>query len=90
MTALNLPAAPLLAVEILSPSTRLIDLNLKKARFEAAGCPSYWVVDPSQPRLTAWELRDGTYVEVADVAGDSSWTSESPHPVRITPAGLAR
>jgi Uma2 family endonuclease len=65
----DLLGSPLLAVEILSPSTRLIDLNLKKARYEAAGCPSYWVVDPDVPSLTAWELRDGRYVEMAHVVG---------------------
>lgn len=42
----DLPTAPLLAVEVLSPSTRLIDLNLKKARYEIAGCAS------SPPPLT--------------------------------------
>ncbi|MFB9311531.1 Uma2 family endonuclease [Nocardioides plantarum] len=84
----NLPGAPLLAVEILSPSTRLIDRNLKKARFEEAGCPSFWVVDPNEPRLTAWELVDGAYVEVADLAGDESWTASAPYAVTISPSRL--
>lgn len=85
----NLPAAPLLAVEVLSPSTRLFDLNLKKARFERAGVPSYWVVDPDEPRVTAWELRDGAYVEVADVAGPERWDAILPFPVAIVPGELA-
>ena len=50
----RLPAAPLLAVEILSPSTRLTDLNVKFARFERAGIPSYWVLDPAEALLVAW------------------------------------
>lgn len=87
-TPANLPGAPLLAVEILSPSTRLIDLNLKKARFELAGCRSYWVVDPLEPRLTAWDLVDGAYVQVADVSGDESWTAAVPYVVTITPSAL--
>lgn len=84
----DLPTAPLLAVEILSPSTRLIDLNLKRARYERAGVPSYWVVDPDGPRLVGWELRDGAYVEVADVSGDAEWVAGSPYEVRIVPARL--
>lgn len=84
------PLRPALAVEILSPSTRLIDLNLKKARYERAGCPSYWVVDPIDPRLIAWELRDGEYVEAADVSGEESWNATLPYPVTITPARLRR
>lgn len=63
LTEKNLPAPPVLAVEVLSPSTRLVDLNLKKARYEAAGCPAYWVVDPgtdeSPASIVAWTLRDG-------------------------------
>src|SRR5438132_5214594 len=56
-TEKNLQSAPLLAVEILSPSTRLVDLNLKWRVYERAGVASYWVVDPDEPRVTAWELR---------------------------------
>ncbi len=84
------PLRPALAVEILSPSTRLIDLNLKKARYERAGCPSYWVVDPIDPRLIAWELREGGYAQVADVSGEESWGAMVPYPVTITPARLRR
>ncbi|MDO5504556.1 MAG: Uma2 family endonuclease, partial [Actinomycetia bacterium] len=66
----GLPGAPLLAIEILSASTRRFDLIVKRARYEEAGCAHYWVVDPDEPRIIAWELQDGAYVEVADVAGD--------------------
>ncbi len=87
-TARNLPTAPLLAVEVLSPSSRRIDLVLKRSRLEAAGCPAYWVVDPDEPRLTAWELRDGTYVEIADVAGSEPFHAQRPFPVTIVPDDL--
>lgn len=89
-TARDLPGAPLLAVEILSPSTRLIDLNLKKASYEMAGCASYWVVDPIEARFIAWELRDGAYVEVADITGDQTWTATAPYDVTVCPADLVR
>lgn len=88
LTQRNLPVPPLLAVEVLSPSTRLIDLNLKRARYEAAGCPAYWVVDPDAPSITAWELRDGAYVEVAAVAGDDAFAADLPFPVALTPRNL--
>jgi Uma2 family endonuclease len=61
--------APLLAIEVLSPSTRHIDLGLKLARYETAGCPSYRVFDPDEPALTVWDLAEGRYVERAHVAG---------------------
>lgn len=80
--------APLLVIEVLSPSTALYDLNTKFKRYERAGVASYWVIDPVKLRLIAWELREGAYVEVADVAGGESWTAELPFHVTITPADL--
>lgn len=88
LTVDALPAAPLLAVEVLSPSTRSVDLLLKKARYEAAGCPSYWVVDPDVPRLVAWDLVEGTYVEVADVSGDETFEARLPFPLSLAPRDL--
>jgi hypothetical protein len=49
---------------------------------------SYWVVDPVELRLIAWEIKDGVYVEVADVAGDEEWTASSPYAVTIVPGQL--
>ncbi|MDP9444905.1 MAG: Uma2 family endonuclease [Actinomycetota bacterium] len=86
----DLPAAPVLAVEVLSPSTRHIDLTLKRSRLEAAGCRSYWVVDPDAAVLTAWELGDDGYVEVAQVRGEEEYAAEAPYPVVVRPADLVR
>lgn len=87
-TEANLPATPLLAVEVLSPSTRHIDLGLKRSRYEVAGCASYWVVDPAVPSVRAWELRDGEYVEVGHVSGSEALTLTRPFPVTLVPQGL--
>lgn len=78
-----------MAIEVLSPSTRLFDLNLKRARNEAAGCPSYWVVDPGVPSLVAWELREGTgHVEVAHVTGSEIWAAAAPYAVTLEVGAL--
>ncbi len=87
-TECNLPVAPLLAVEILSPSTRAIDLGAKKLRYESAGCPNYWVIDPDEPSITAWQLVDGSYGEPTRRTGGESFKSDSPFPVSFTPASL--
>lgn len=84
----GLNAPPLLAVEVLSPSTRRIDSTLKRARYEAAGCPSYWVVAPDGPSLTAWELREGGYAEVGHVGGDEAFHASRPYSVTVVPARL--
>jgi Uma2 family endonuclease len=90
LTPKNLPIAPVLAVEVLSPSTALNDLNNKKAAYERMGTASYWVLDPELPgRLTVFELdARGRYVEVASVCGDEKFTTERPFPITIVPARL--
>ncbi len=57
-------------------------------RYEQAGIASYWIVDPAELSLRAFELRQGVYAEVANVAGDEQWTSETPYAVTIVPAEL--
>ena len=88
LTGKYLEVPPLLAVEVLSPSNRVYDLNVKFARYEVAGIPSYWVVDPDELRLIAWKLRDGRYVEVADVADGDDWHTRTPFELTISPARL--
>lgn len=84
----NLPVPPLLAVEVLSPSTRRIDLVLKRDAYAAAGMPCYWVVDPDVPSVTALRLEDGAYVEEASVSGEEPFTASSPFLVTVVPARL--
>ncbi|WP_328458845.1 MULTISPECIES: Uma2 family endonuclease [unclassified Amycolatopsis] len=88
-TEKDLPAPPVLAVEVLSPSTAIHDLNTKKAIYERLGTHSYWVIDPAEPALTVFELDvDGNYQQVAKAAGDEVFEAERPFPVRIVPREL--
>ncbi len=80
---------PLLAVEVLSPSSRTTDTTLKRQVYEEFGVASYWIVDPDVPSLLTLELVDDRYVEVAHVAGAGAWTAERPFPVTVSPARLA-
>jgi Uma2 family endonuclease len=87
-TRTELPGAPLLAVEVLSPSTRRIDLLLKRDRLQQAGAASYWLVDPEEPSVLVLELRDGAYTERAHVRGDEAYDAVLPFPVRLVPSAL--
>jgi Uma2 family endonuclease len=92
VTMQDLPVAPLLVVEVLSPSTKALDLTIKKAAYARLGVPSYWVLDPLEHVLTVFEL-DGTsfhYQQVAEVSGDKAYEATQPFPVRIVPAELRR
>ena len=88
LTGRDLPSAPVLAVEVLSLSTRRIDLLLKRSRFETAGCASYWVIDPEEPSMTAWELAGDEYGEPMYVRGSESLNVERPFPLTVAPAAL--
>ena len=91
LTLKDLPVAPVLAVEVLSRSTRLVDLNLKRAAFARLGVPSYWLLDPepAAPSITALELDDGgEYHEAGRAVGDEEFAAERPFPVRLRPADL--
>lgn len=95
LTDRGLPAPPVLAVEVLSHSTKLIDLNVKKERLRRARTPAYWVVDPAarpaEARLIAWQLAsDGEFRQVAEVTGEAEFAAQVPFPVRVSPAGLVR
>jgi len=81
---------PLLVVEVRSPSTALIDLNLKKAAYERFGVQSYWVVipDPDTPELIVFELRAGRYAQAARVSGDQPFAAIRPFAVEVVPARL--
>jgi len=89
LMATNLPAAPVLAVEVLSPTRHLVDLSLKRAAYERMGTPSYWVLDPEAPDLLVLEL-DSTeaYREIARVSGGDAFTATRPFGVRVVPAAL--
>jgi Uma2 family endonuclease len=89
LTEKLLPVAPVLAAEVLSPSTALIDINTKKAAYQRMGVRSYWIIDPLEPRLTVFELDDaGVYGQVAEVKGEDAFVAEKPFAVRVVPANL--
>jgi Uma2 family endonuclease len=95
LTERDLPRPPVLAVEVLSHSTRFIDRNVKRARFERAGVPTFWIVEPAanpaQARLEVWELTDaGRYRLAAEAVGEQSYRARTPYPVAVRPADLVR
>lgn len=89
LTEQRLDGIPLLAVEVLSPSTRNIDLMLKHDRYARAGCAAYWVVDTTGAgRVTAWVGHAGRFELAADVQGDESFAAIVPFDVTVVPRDL--
>jgi Uma2 family endonuclease len=82
----GLVGPPVLAVEVISRSSRLIDLQLKPARLAVAGCPNYWVVDPNVPEMRCFSLSgtDTGYAERVLIVGDQVSEINEPYPVRLS------
>lgn len=79
-----------LAVEVLSPSSRRKDAVYKRSKYEDEGVPSYWIIDPQAPSILVLELRDGHYATVGEAAGAEAFVVLQPFPVTIVPADLIR
>jgi Uma2 family endonuclease len=80
---------PLLAVEVLSPSSRDIDQGLKRLTYARLGVPSYWIVDPAPPSLLAYELDTaGGYAEIARGTAREPVAFTRPFAVTIVPQAL--
>lgn len=60
-----------LAVEIISPGSRKLDLGRKVEEYADAGIPHYWVVDldPPAPSITVFHLGADGYVEGPALTG---------------------
>jgi Uma2 family endonuclease len=88
----RLETPPLLVVEVLSPTTRAVDLRDKRAEYARAGARHYWIVDVGRPSIEALALdaATGSYRVAAAAEGEEPLKVAEPFPVTVTPAELAR
>ena len=86
----KLTEPPLLAVEVRTPATALIDLHRRKAAYQAFGVRSYWVIVPDirRPELTVFEAVDGRYEQAAQVRAGEAFSAWQPFAVEVVPARL--
>ena len=70
----GIEGAPLLVVEVLSPSTRDRDRGAKAHRYAQLGIPHYWLMDPEMPRLECFRAEAGRYVLLVQGEGMASVT----------------
>lgn len=86
-----LPADVVLAVEVVSPSSRRMDRLVKPSVLAEAGVPAYWRVElegPGAPLIVVSELAGGGYREVATVRAGEVVAVGVPYPVELRPADL--
>ena len=63
--------APDWVCEVLSPSTRQLDLNEKRSFYARERVGHLWFVDPDTRTLEAFELREGQWLLLATLADDA-------------------
>lgn len=63
------------AYHLQSPTTR--------AAYERFGVEAYWIVDPDEPSMVAFELRHGNYQEATRAAGGQVIELSIPFRVRV-------
>ena len=86
------PADVLLAVEVVSLSSRRMDRLVMPAVLAEAGVPAYWRVElegVGTPSVTVYELAGVAYREVTTVAVGSVAVVATPFRVELRPAELA-
>lgn len=86
--AVRLTEPPLLAIEVLSPTSRERDLVTKPAEYAKAGLEHLWLVDPDIPEVVARRLDGNEWIEVARATADEVLMVEDPVTVSLRPADL--
>jgi Uma2 family endonuclease len=85
----RLTRSPLLVVEVISPSSRTVDLGAKRYAYAEASVAHYWVVDPEPPTtVVAFELVGTGYQEVARVVEADRYEAIKPFPIVVVPETL--
>ena len=72
ITRRGIETVPSLVVEVLSPTSRGIDLMKKPARYGDFGIPEYWVLDPEDRSAWVWRFAEGTRM-TEQVRGQLAW-----------------
>lgn len=85
----DLPVAPLLVIEICSPSTAWLDQGRKRTLYEEYGVAHYWLADPGVPSLTVLDLVEGHYIETARAVGDQTISLTAPFEMTLNARALA-
>ncbi|GAB7047276.1 Uma2 family endonuclease [Catenuloplanes indicus] len=90
-----LPADVVLAVEVVSPSTKTTDRFAKPGEYAAAGIPCYWRIERDPLHVFAYQLREPTrpsglreYELVAD--SDTLIKVEQPFPIEFPLSEIVR
>lgn len=79
LTAQNIRGTPAMVIEILSPSTRKRDRQIKQKLYERSGVREYWLVDPELNVVTRYRrAADGSFPLFASLSAEGHNALETP------------
>lgn len=79
LTEKNVQGTPALVVEVLSPSTRKRDREIKRQLYDRTGVREYWLVDPDANVVTIHRrASDGSFPQAARLTAQALDTLETP------------
>lgn len=84
----GIEGAPTLVIEIVSPSTVLIDRRTKHGLYARHGVPYFWLVDPEGRSVEAWVLGPDGYSLALRAAGRDAHTLPPFPDLALVPASL--
>lgn len=73
ISARGIEGAPLLVVEVLSPSTRAQDRGVKMRRYAELGVEHYWIADPDAETIEFLRLEGDAYRLVATASAPETF-----------------
>jgi Uma2 family endonuclease len=78
--------APIVVVEVLSPSTKSTDLTDKRSEYAKRGISEYWMINPKAFDIQVLRLENGVYVEVGVFQGEDAIVSPTFPELTLTAA----
>ena len=79
---------PTLVIEVLSPSSALIDQGIKRQLYARYGIPYYWIVAPDGPSIEGYTLAEGAFRLAACLAREEGGCLPPFPDFTVVPASL--
>ena len=78
--------APIVVVEVISPSTKSTDLTDKRTEYAARRISEYWIINPKTGDIKVLQLKDGIYIEVGAFKDEDAIISPTFPELKLTAA----
>ena len=78
--------APIVVVEVISPSTKSTDLTDKRTEYAARRISEYWIINPKTGDVKVLQLKDGIYIEVGAFKDEDAIVSPTFPELKLTAA----